>query len=127
MHDHLRTSDRLGDEGAPEAEPGADAQGRRKVLDHALAEAGQAVERPIRGARASMRDDDPVGRRLFALDETEHGAERRQPQTAITHPGRTEPVLVEIEARWRDVGDALMQAGYQQAAYPGVNHVPGSL
>jgi hypothetical protein len=74
-----------------------------------------------------QRRDHAVRGRLLALQEAEHGAERRQAHAAVAQAGRAEPVLVEIEPRRRNVGNALVQAGDQQTAYPGVNHVPGSL
>ena len=65
------------------------------------------------------------GRRFFPMHETQHGAERRQPDAPIAHAGWAEPVFIKFEPAWRYVGDALMQARDEQAADSGVNHDEG--
>ena len=70
-----------------------------------------------------MGGDDAIGRRLFPVQEAEHGAERGQAHAAIPQAGGTEPVFVEIQAGWGDVSNPLMETGDEQTTYPGVNHV----
>ena len=87
--------------------------------------AGHIRKGPVGGVAAGARDNLIVGRRLFAMQETEHGAERRKADAPVAHAGRAQPVFIELEPVWGYVGDALMQARDEQAADSGVNHDEG--
>ena len=60
--------------------------------------------------------------RLFAVQKTQDGAERRQADPAVSHAGRAEPVYVKLEARGRDVADSLMKARNKEATNSSVAH-----
>ena len=66
-----------------------------------------------------------VGRGFFPMHETENSPQRRETDAAVAHTGGAQPVLVELEPVWRNVGDTLMQARDEQSADSGVNHDEG--
>ena len=88
------------DQALAQAERRARAQAERQAVDVPSAQARQFLEGPVGGTHAGAGGDLVVGRRLFAMQEAEHGAERRQANAPVAHAGRAQPVFVEIEPAW---------------------------
>ena len=68
------------------------------------------------------RRDDLV-RVAFLPQKAEDGVERRQADRAFAQPFGVQPVLVKPQAGRENVGDALMQAGDEDATDAGFAHV----
>src|ERR1035437_9045098 len=78
--------------------------------------------RPFGGVFARARRDDLV-RVTFLPEEAEHGVQRRQSDGAFAQPFSVQPVLIKPQAGWENVGDALMEAGDEDATDAGFAHV----
>src|ERR1035437_669282 len=78
--------------------------------------------RPFGGVFARARRDDLV-RVTFLPEESEHGVQRRQSDGAFAQPLGVQPVLIKPQAGWENVGDALMEAGDEDATDAGFAHV----
>ena len=55
-------------------------------------------------------------------EETEDGGQRRKADAALAQPNGVQPGFVELETRWQQVRDSLMQAGDEQASHDSVIH-----
>ena len=63
-----------------------------------------------------------VGVLAFEPQEAQHGMQRRQPELPVAQAGRGQPVLVELEAGGRNVGNPLVETGDQETTDAGINH-----
>ena len=86
---------------------------RQRANERAL-DRREIVERPLRRVFAGPRRDERV-RLPFLPEKTQHRRKRREPDLAVAHAGRVQPVLVELEARRHEVRDPLMEARDQHA------------
>src|SRR5215831_10049293 len=109
------------DEPVGQAEDEPRAQSGGCPLQQLALDSAHRLDSPLGGV-LPRAGGDPRVRLAFLPQKAQHGIQRRQADGAVTQALSVEPALVEAEPRRQNVGDALMEAGDQDASDTRVTH-----